>query len=228
MISGLFDINSFLILAPHPDDESMGCSGTTVLLNEKGASSAIVFITNGERLHGKESSMIAQKRRKEAQSSCKLLGCDEVIFFDIPDGYVTENEALLYEKLLEVINLKKPDMVFSPSPLDYHHDHISVSNVSLRLHRKLSSFGLAFYEIYSTVRFSHLIDISSVIEKKKDIIMNYHTSLYETPEVYVHATLGLNAQRSIFTQKKGYYEAFYVIKESVSDNDLMKWLTYSP
>lgn len=226
MILELPDINKFLILAPHPDDESMGCSGTAIILNSKGASSAIVFITNGEKLYGEPSEIIAEKRIMEAHRSCNLIGCKKNIFLNIPDGEVSVNEALTYKKIAEVIDQIKPNIIFCPSPLDHHHDHIATSRVSLMLHKNLRTFRLVFYEIYSTVRFSHLIDITGVIERKKDVIMNYHESLYGKPEVYVHASLGLNAQRSIFTQKKGYYEAFYIIEEPLANDDLLEWLTY--
>lgn len=226
MISELPDINTFLILAPHPDDESMGCSGTAMILNNKGASSTVVFITNGEKLCGEPSEIIAERRIMEAHRSSDLIGCKKNIFLNIPDGEVSANEAITYNKIADVIDQIKPDIIFCPSPLDHHHDHIATSRVSLMLHKNLRSFRLAFYEIYSTVRFTHLIDITGVIERKKDVIMNYHTSLYEKPEVYVHASLGLNAQRSIFTQKRGYYEAFYIIEQSIANEDLLNWLTY--
>ncbi len=215
MITELPKINKFLILAPHPDDEAMGCSGTCLLLNKQGASSDIVFITNGEGLNGIPSEVIAKKRISEARLSCNLIGVKDCIFLDIPDGRVSQNEALLHEKLLQIINDRRPEMIFSPSLFDYHQDHIATATVSLMLFRELRSFKLAFYEIYSTIRFSHLIDITDVIEHKKNIIMNYQTSLYEKPEVYVHASLGLNAQRSIFMQKIGYYEAFYILEPNL-------------
>ncbi len=226
MIFELPKIDSFLILAPHPDDESMGCSGSAMLMNDGGVSSAIAFITNGERLHGEASEIIAAKRIAEAQQSSKLLKCKNTFFLNIPDGEVRQNEILLYQKLFEIIDSTKPDMIFSPSPLDYHHDHIATARVCLKLHKELCTFKLAFYEVYSTIRFSHLIDISSVVERKKELIMNYHLSLYGKPGVYVHASFGLNAQRSIFTQNKGYYEAFYIIEKPIADDELLEWFTY--
>lgn len=216
MITELPKINKFLILAPHPDDEAMGCSGTCLILNKQGASSEIVFITNGESLNGIPSKAIAKKRIKEAWRSCNLIGIKDCIFLDIPDGRVHQNGALLHEKLIKIINDTRPEMIFSPSPYDYHQDHIATASVALMLFRELRTFKLAFYEIYSTIRFSHLINITDVIEHKKNIIMNYHTSLYGKPEVYVHASLGLNAQRSIFTQKIGYYEAFHILEPNKS------------
>lgn len=215
-----------LILAPHPDDEALGCSGSITLLNNKGAHSTIVYLTNGERLYGEPSKDIAEKRTEEAKKSSKMLGCKEALFLDFPDGETSKHKDKIYEKLYEIIIGKRPDLVFAPSPIDFHADHISLSDVAIRLHKDLQDFKLALYEVYSTIRFTHLIDISDVLEQKKQAIMNYRVSLSEKPEVYVHASLGLNAQRSIFTLKKGYYEAFYVVETGYDMEKVLGYLCY--
>ena len=43
--------NTALVLAPHPDDEALGRSGTLVLINRRGTASTIVYLTDGEKLH---------------------------------------------------------------------------------------------------------------------------------------------------------------------------------
>ena len=155
-----------------------------------------------------------------------MLGCTEPVFLGFPDGEVGVHGEEIRKELADVIAQRKPDMIFTPSPIDYHQDHIATAHVALSLMNDLRSFRLAFYEIYSTIRFTHLIDITGVVEQKKEVIMNYQTSLYGKPEVYVHASLGLNAQRSIFVQKDGYYEAFRIVEEPLGREELMNWLTY--
>lgn len=88
------------------------------------------------------------------------------------------------------------------------------------------SFKLVFYEIYETLRFNQLIDISEFIHDKEKIIMNYKRSLYDKPELYVHGSLGLNAQKSIFTQNKGYYEAFIVVDQPIDAERIYDWSCY--
>lgn len=215
-----------LTLAPHPDDEALGCSGSITLLNNKGAHSTIVYLTNGERLHRDPSKDIAEKRTEEAKKVSKMLGCEETLFLNFPDGETSKYKDKIYKKLHEIIIRKRPELVFAPSPIDYHADHISLSYVAFNLLKDLGSFKLAFYEVYSTIRFNCLIDISEVIGQKKDAILAYNTSLSEKPEVYVHASLGLNAHRSIFTQKKGYYEAFYVVETGYEMEKVLGYLCY--
>ncbi len=215
-----------MVIAPHPDDEAFGCSGTVFLLNEAGVSSTLVFITSGENLYDKPSAEIVKERVGEARRASGLLKCTETVFLGYPDGGIAKNAGKIYKNLHDIIIKTKPDIVFSPSPVDYHQDHIAASEIGLRLLNSLRSFKLAFYEIYSTFQFTHLIDISEVVEKKKQIILNYKKSLYGKPDIYVSASLGLNAHRSVFVQRKGYFEAFHILEKEDSLDNVIQTLSY--
>ena len=167
MISWLPETNSALILAPHPDDEALGCSGSIALSNKSGASSRVAFLTSGERLHETPSASVAERRREEARKASEILGCREPMFLNFPDGELRSHEDRVYQELCRIIDLNKPDVVFSPSPIDFHKDHIATARVALRLLNKPASFKLAFYEVYSTLRFNQLVDITEAIEIKK-------------------------------------------------------------
>lgn len=226
MLLGLPEISSALVLAPHPDDEALGCSGTLSLLNRAGVSTTIVFITNGDRLYGEPSTALAEQRKKEALRASELLGAEEPVFLGFPDGVVNSHIDELADRLAAIIPQKKPDIVFAPSPIDHHRDHIATSKAALKLLNTCHTFKLAFYEVYSTIRFSHLVDITEAAELKKQVIMNYSLSLSGKPEVYIHAALGLNAQRSIFTQTTGYYEAFYMVDNAPDLSKVYNYLCF--
>jgi LmbE family N-acetylglucosaminyl deacetylase len=220
------DVKEVLILAPHPDDEALGCSGAIFQLNAMGASSTIVFLTDGEQLYGEPNRNVAEKRRNEGLKSSEMLGCREPIFLGFPDGGIATDKKHIYSRLSSIIGLKKPDIIFSPSLVDYHDDHIATARIAVKLLKTLGSFELAFYEVYSLQRFTHLIDISSVMEQKQRIIMNYETSLYGKPGLYANAILGLNAFRSIFLQKEGYYETFFIMRKADELEKAYEFLCY--
>ena len=226
MNSSFPECSEILVLAPHPDDEALGCAGTIMLLNRRGVSSTVLFITNGEKLYENPSRDIGEKRRQEGHGVSQMLGCNKPLFLNFPDGEVSQHTDVIYHALYGLIKTKKPDVIFSPSPIDYHADHIATSRVVLKLLKNINGFRVSFYEIYSTLRFNCLVDISEVVDQKKEIIMNYHTSLYGKPEVYVHAALGLNAHKSIFVQKQGYYEAFYMIGKNDDIANIDDFLLY--
>jgi LmbE family N-acetylglucosaminyl deacetylase len=215
-----------MVFAPHPDDEALGCSGTLLQILKKDISSSIIFLTNGERLYGDPSYEIAEKRKKEAMMSSVMLGFKEKLFLDFPDGELDRHKGLIYGKLSEIIEQRNPDIILSPSPIDYHADHLATSRIAVKLLNDFQTFKLAFYEVYSTLRFNYLVDITDVADLKRKAILNYRTSLYGKPEIYVHAALGLNAQRSIFVQKEGYYEAFYVVEKDADLAGISDYLSY--
>jgi len=215
-----------MVFAPHPDDEALGCAGTLLQIHKKDVASLIIFLTSGERLFGEPSSEVAEKRKEEAVRTSGMLGFRERLFLDFPDGEIDRHKESIYGKLFEIIEARKPDIILSPSPIDYHADHLATSLLAVRLLNDFQTFKLAFYEIYSTLRFNYLVDITGVADQKRKIIYNYRTSLYGKPEIYVNAALGLNAQRSIFVQKEGYYEAFYVLERPLDLESIYDYLLY--
>ncbi|MCX5704838.1 MAG: PIG-L family deacetylase [Candidatus Omnitrophica bacterium] len=89
-----------LILAPHPDDEVLGCAGVIQAALKAGAEVRVAFLTNGEHnelafivfkkkipLQQKEFINLGEVRRSESEKSAKLLGLKEsdLIFLGYPD-----------------------------------------------------------------------------------------------------------------------------------------------
>lgn len=219
-------VREALVIAPHPDDEALGCSGTLFQLNREGTSVTIAFLTSGEKLHGESSESVAEQRRREAYTCSDILGCREPVFLNYPDGEVGTHTQEIQDALREIMKKRRPEIIFSPSPVDYHADHIAASRIALRFLEGGEISRIAFYEIYSTLRFNCLIDITGVIKKKKEVILNYRSSLYGKPDIYIKASLGLNAHRSIFMQKEGYYEAFYVLEKPLELESIYDYLSY--
>jgi LmbE family N-acetylglucosaminyl deacetylase len=226
MIMGLPECKKALILAPHPDDEALGCAGTIALLNESGVSSTVVLLTDGESLNGAPSPEIGVVRRQEGIRCSEILGCGEPIFIGLPDGEMEAHIEEAVNRLSPIIGQMRPDLIFSPSPLDYHRDHLATAKIAVKLMREAGTFQMAFYEVYSTIRFTHLVNITEAAGKKRDAILSYRTSLYERPEHYVRALLGLNAHRSIFVEGEGYYEALHVVDKNTDPDEVYNSLCY--
>ncbi|MBA4373788.1 MAG: hypothetical protein C0402_13125 [Thermodesulfovibrio sp.] len=220
------EAGSILVLAPHPDDEALGCGGTISLLTARGITITVCHVTTGERLHGAPSPAVAAARAAEAQTVSKLLGCRECLFLDFPDGDIRGQAEDISREVGGIITRLRPDLVFAPSPLDHHADHLALAHIALALSAEMKGPQFVLYEVYSTIRFNCLVDITEVIQKKQKAISEYRSSLYGKPELYVHAALGLNAHRSIFTQRQGYFEAFYVVAQNSQPRVVLDYLTY--
>ena len=70
---------SILVVAPHPDDESIGCGGTICLHHRQGDRVQAVFLTSGERGIADVSPKTAREiREAEARAAGELLFVDRL------------------------------------------------------------------------------------------------------------------------------------------------------
>ena len=69
-------MNRILVLAPHPDDESIGCGGTLCRHVQQGDEVHVVFLTSGEKGgHGRSEAATIQVREAEAHPrGARVLG----------------------------------------------------------------------------------------------------------------------------------------------------------
>lgn len=177
-----------LVLAPHPDDETLGCGGTIALYVLNGAAVHSAIISDGGKIAHEfedEDINIVTMRKKESLAAAKILGTQQTHFLGYPDGELRKYKDEILQKLEDIIEEFNPDIIFSPSPTDYHDDHITISAIAMELLNKTRGFRVAFYEVYGTVRFNSIVDISSVLELKRKAILSYHYSLFRTPEIFL-------------------------------------------
>lgn len=223
------EANRVLILAPHPDDETLGCGGTIALYTSKGSEVRIVIISDGGQISQElagEGINVVEMRKQESIEASKILGIGQTYFLCFPDGELALYKDEMKEKIEDIVREFNPDIVFAPSPIDYYADHIAVSEIALKLLTKIHGMRIAFYEIYGTIRFNALVDISSVIDVKEKAILKYHCSLFHTPEVFHEAVKGLNRFRSFYTRENRYYEAFWIVSKPMDKTEIIDWLTY--
>ena len=74
--------NNILFIAPHPDDEVLGCGGIMKKISNKGDNVFVLIITRGKPEKYSDERII--KVRNEALEAHKILGVTETRFFDFP------------------------------------------------------------------------------------------------------------------------------------------------
>lgn len=117
-----------LVLAPHFDDEVLGCGGLLLRLAAAGARVEILFLTDGsggvEEIADRAS--YAARRRGEAEEVVRLLGCAGFEVVGIRDGALAagraEAAAAIRRRLL-ARGGERPDLLLVPSPLEISEDH---------------------------------------------------------------------------------------------------------
>ena len=92
-----------LCIQPHPDDIEIGMGGAVAALAAEGCSITYLTVTNGDLgdSTGKlDFSEIAALRRKETIAAGKVLGVSDFLFYDLPDGSLSDNRpGVLHPRL---------------------------------------------------------------------------------------------------------------------------------
>jgi LmbE family N-acetylglucosaminyl deacetylase len=123
---------SALILAPHPDDETLACGGTIALKRSAGSSVTVCVATSGASSESRDSSLdrpaLAAARRDEAVRACESLGVprSEVRLWDFHDGQLTTERPALTAAVSALVDETRPEEVFVPFYTDSHPDHRSL------------------------------------------------------------------------------------------------------
>lgn len=209
-----------LVLSPHEDDDVFGAGGAIAKHAKSGEEISILYLCDGSKgtPQGIRDSSLITRRKNEAERAAKILGVEELIFWGYKDGTLTANSTSI-KALKSLILEKKPDLLYLPSFLDNHPDHLETNKI---LYHVLSSFkedspfslpAIALYELWTPLIPNRLLDITAVIDLKKPAIKTHQSQLKSRQ--YDEAILGLNSYRAKMNGIKGYAEAFFVIPAEV-------------
>jgi LmbE family N-acetylglucosaminyl deacetylase len=201
-----------LVLAPHPDDEAIGCGGTICLHRQGGDPVRVAFLTSGEQgLPGLTAEAIRSIRETEASDAAAVLDVEEIDFIRLPDLELDKHLERGAQQLAKLIGEATPDLIYLPHPGESHPDHEAVLPMVrlalLRLPTGTTRPELRGYEIWSPMtRFGWVEDISAVMERKLRAVRCYRSQL----ELFRYdlAIRGLNRYRGILAAGSRYAEAF--------------------
>jgi LmbE family N-acetylglucosaminyl deacetylase len=122
-------MGNVLVIAPHPDDEVLGCGGTIARLAREGEHVTVAIVTKGTPLFPASQ---VKRVRAEARKANKRLGVEKLLFLDLP---VTTLHLIPEHKLnrvfTDLIAKAEPDTVVLPFPGDRHEDHRQVFDAAM-------------------------------------------------------------------------------------------------
>jgi LmbE family N-acetylglucosaminyl deacetylase len=131
----------------HPDDPESGCGGTLTLLTKAGHEVTVIYLTSGERgIKGKTWDEAGAIRKQEGINACAILNAKPVFAGEINGNIIVNYDWM--NKIQELIEAEKPDIVFSHWPIDTHEDHQASSMMVSQAWRKAQQkFTLYFFEV---------------------------------------------------------------------------------
>lgn len=160
-----------LILAPHVDDETIGIGGTIINHVQRGHHVVCVYMTDGSRsVTSLSKEMLVAERKKEALTVKEILGINEVYFLNFPDGGVQSTPAT-QAKLLSIITKVSPDVIYCPTIVDCHEDHIATARILADIFKKYTHLApiVRLYEINCPIppdEINCIIDITPFQQNK--------------------------------------------------------------
>jgi len=218
-----FVASRVLVLAPHMDDEVIGCGGVLARHVAAGARVAVTYMTDGggnaspspgtagagitaARLE------VCATRRREARAAAAILGIEELYFLDAADGSLRPDDETV-DALARRVTELRPEIIYLPFAMDMHGDHWQTNLVFAACVDRLPPALLQptvcrGYEVGTPAVANRLADITAVMDVKRAALRAYPSQLEH--KNYVRCVEGLNAYRSItFGQGRGYAEAFH-------------------
>lgn len=131
-----------LILAAHPDDETLGCGGTINRLHKEGHHIQLLTFTDGESSRGQSE----KNRNNLLDKVSEILGIDEYSFSNFPDNAMDSVPLLSLCKFIESQVKDFPDIIFTHHHNDLNIDHQLVAKATYSVFRP--QFG-KYHELYN-------------------------------------------------------------------------------
>jgi LmbE family N-acetylglucosaminyl deacetylase len=178
-----------LVIAPHPDDEVLGMGGTIAKHADRGDEVSVAVVSEGVSAQYSNPKML-EVRRTACKKAGKLLGVQNFVFHDLPDGRLMESGLVEITRVInEAIRDYSPEIMYAPDRSELHMDHRMVHEAALVVTRPyLDSFQrgtICFYETsnlkHSAFDPNHYVDISSFIETKIEAFKLYESEVEEFP-----------------------------------------------
>jgi LmbE family N-acetylglucosaminyl deacetylase len=142
-----------LVVAPHPDDETLGAGGT--IAKHAASGDAVTVLTVAGHLPPLYEKSAYATTVSEAKEAHRLLGVSESVFLDIPAttlGLLRTHE--LNGRIEEVFRKAQPDVVLLPYP-DRHIDHRIIFDSSLVAARPVRDSRIVLLAAYETLSETH-------------------------------------------------------------------------
>jgi N-acetylglucosamine malate deacetylase 1 len=197
-----------LVVAPHPDDEAIGCGGVLCLHTARGDRVTAVFLTSGELgLKHLPPDEARRVREAEADAAAEVLGLSGVTFLRRPDWFVGEQVEEVASGLRPVLERERPQLLYVPHAWDDHPDHRAALPVLRAALRSGPAPVVLTYEVWAPLSdYDRVEDITAVMRRKLQAVRCYNSQLGHFR--YDRAVRGLNQYRGALAARCRYAEVF--------------------
>lgn len=201
-----------LIIAPHPDDECIGAGGVQILYPKQ---CKVLVLTDGRQGQGEVAPEIEKEIRKiEFIKEMHEAGISDFQMLEIEDGSLMQ-----HLDCLEAISLTDFSKIFVTGIHDNHPDHTAacLSLFQALQKQKIDNVEVYLYEVHTPLQeTSHMLDITSVIDRKEVLIQFHQSQLKSLP--YDRYARCMAEYRALQNRMDGHYIEVY---QNVQPNYLL-------
>lgn len=189
-------MSEVLVIAAHPDDETLGCGGAIVRHVDAGDEVHVVVVTDGSSAQypGDQGTLV--RKHDEARAAMKILGVKDLVLGTLPDMRLDTVPSLDLARLLtDHVRRVDPHVVYTHHSSDINLDHRLVFAATLVATRPTDGSRLEriyAYEVASSTEWGQadtdrafrpnsFIDISAVLDRKLRALAAYKTELRPAP-----------------------------------------------
>lgn len=211
-----------LIIAPHQDDEVIGCGGLIGYAIDHDSSVEVVHVFAGStgiatKPNGEETIRI---RTLEAQAAAEEIGFTLLPNLGFEDR-TRPSEVAIQESLIDVIRSSRPEIILLPHAEESDAEHSLVSrvgkeaawlasaNIETKANLKLTPpvKVVLYYSVWSPIATPALyLDITKYAKLKRRALAHYGSQMDETS--WLDGSLGINQYWGTKIQSNGYVEVF--------------------
>jgi LmbE family N-acetylglucosaminyl deacetylase len=142
---------SCLVLAPHPDDETLGCGATIMRKLAAGAPVQVVIAADGRYAYPSSKlsvDALIEIREEEARRACAILGLpdESITFLRFEDVRLADHRGLLRDRLFAIFDMVDPEEILVSSIIDNHPDHRVLAELARELTQTRRDRVLTLYE----------------------------------------------------------------------------------
>lgn len=215
-----------LVIAPHPDDETLGCGGT--LLKHLAAGDSVSWVIVTKAYEPRWPSEVIERREQEIEQVSDAYGFAQRFRLTFPAARL---DTVPLEELLHSINKivaeVKPDWIYTVHAGDIHSDHRVVFEATMSAVKSFASSGVQRLLSYETISSTDArppgastvfapnvyCDITPFIERKLEIMSLYRGEVHPYPMPRALESIRALARFRGATVAAEYAEGFMLLRE---------------
>ncbi len=175
-----------VVVAPHPDDETLGAGGMIAAQCEVGVPVYIIAVSDGEAAYQNFPDLAAVRRSEQSAAASKLgVKSGNIIRLALPDSGISLHENLLSDMIAAHVN--SHTVLVAPWPSDPHPDHEACGRAA-RIAARISGAQIVYYFFWAWHRNSPeslrgillgRFELSASLRARRDAALACHGSQIE-------------------------------------------------